>query len=100
MVDILSAIISVFIEIISAIASAVAELFVGLAGVFTEGIGLLDFATLVLVVLIEIVMWIFLLIREMIQSVIKLRKPKKVSWPVIWRPTKKGSGVEKQDKEK
>jgi len=75
----------VIFEGIVAIIAGVIEL---IAGFFTAGAEAMSAGEAIIVLflfIIELIIWVFLILRELLISLIKRRKPRKVKKPIIWR---------------
>lgn len=60
------------------------ELLVGLTDLF-----ILDFIIIPILWVIELVVWVIASLFELLVSLFKSRRPKKVKKPVIWRPNQR-----------
>jgi hypothetical protein len=76
------AIVEAIIGMLSAGVELIAGLFVG-AG---ETLGVIDLFGLLLALLLEMVLWLILYIKELLVSLFRWKKPSKVSKPILWRP--------------
>ncbi|MCV6623861.1 MAG: hypothetical protein OIF51_19165 [Cellvibrionaceae bacterium] len=82
-------------ELLAGIIEGVVSLIVGLieliVGVFVEGaagLGGLELLGLLIVLILELIWWAVLVIVELVVSAFKLKKPKAIKRPIIWRPKK------------
>ncbi|MFY0678559.1 MAG: hypothetical protein JXR18_14875 [Neptuniibacter sp.] len=90
----------IFAALIEAVVGIVVALLEAIVGLFIEGaasLGAGELFFLVLVCLAELCLWFFLAVAELIVSLIKWRKPRKVEKPIIWRPKKLKQSSEKND---
>ena len=69
----------------AAIVEAIASFFIG-AG---ETLGAIDLLAVIVVFMFELVFWCMLLIKELVLSLVKWRKPTMISKPILWRPKAK-----------
>jgi len=71
--------------LLAAIVEAIASFFIG-AG---ETLAAVDLLAVIVVFIFELVFWCMLLIKELVLSLVKWRKPTMISKPVLWRPKAK-----------
>ena len=85
LISLVMAIVEAVIGLLSALVEVIASLFVG-AG---ETLGGIDLMALLLVLLLELVIWFALYLKELLVSLVRWKKPGKVSKPILWRPKAK-----------
>ena len=86
-------IVEAVIGMLSALVEIIASLFVG-AG---ETLGALDLFGLLLMLLLELLLWFMLYIKELLVSLFRWRKPSKISKPILWRPKAKPKKIKRKD---
>ncbi|RYV01838.1 hypothetical protein SOPP22_15905 [Shewanella sp. OPT22] len=88
----IEAIFSICIAIGEAILSLIAGLVEILSGFFVaagETLSILDLMLVLVVASAELIAWFFLWVVELVLSLVKWRKPRKVAKPIYWRPSTK-----------
>jgi len=85
LIEALIAIIEAAISLIVGIVEAVVALFVEGA----SGLGGAELILLLIVLFIEAIWWFLLILIELIRALFKLKRPRKIPRPIIWRPKNK-----------
>lgn len=93
LISIITAIVEAVIGMLTALVEIIASLFVG-AG---ETLGAIDLFSLLLVLLLELILWFILYLKELLLSLFRWRKPNKVSKPILWRPKAKPKKLKSKD---
>lgn len=86
MIEIIGAIIEAIISALAAIVEAIASLFT--AG--GEALGAGEALIVLALFFLELLLWGFLVIFELVVALFRWRGPKRVPKPIIWRPKKSG----------
>jgi len=85
LIGIVTAVIESLVTLLTSLLEFVAGFFVG-AG---ETLAATDMLLLLFVFIIEMIFWVLLWIKELTVSLLKIRKPRVVARPVLWRPKPK-----------
>lgn len=85
MIEAIVSLVTAVVEAVVAVVSALVELVVGAVSVGGESLTFGELIVLLLAIILEWILWMLLLIKELVVALFKWRKPRKVARPLIYK---------------